>query len=281
MKLSEFIKKTTSSLSEIYPEKEARNIISIYLESRLGLSSWQQVIKGEEDVDESAFASDVDRLLEGEPLQYVLGEARFYGRTFKVSPAVLIPRPETELLVEKALGLLPSSSARVLDLCTGSGAIAWSLALERPQWIVDAVDISSEALKVAESQFDGQAVCNRPRFIEGDVLDPEFLRTLGRYDMIVSNPPYIKESEKAFMRKNVLDYEPSLALFVPDEDPLVFYRAIARGVADLLCETGGGIVECNDILCSQTTAVFAREGIEGVEEAADLAGKKRFVSFRR
>ncbi len=281
MRLRAFIEDSVARLSEIYPEKEARNIISVLLQGRLHLCSWQLVLKGEDEMAPGSLASDVERLLKGEPVQYVLGKAEFYGRTFKVSPSVLIPRPETELLVEKALGMLPSSPARVLDLCTGSGAIAWSLALERKDWSVDAVDISEDALRVAEGQFGGESVCNSPRFIRGDVLDHGFLNSLGTYDMIVSNPPYIKESEKAFMRRNVLDFEPSLALFVPDDDPLVFYRALAGSAGALLKDTGCAVVECNELLCSQTAGVFESGGLRDVKTEDDLAGKKRFVSFRR
>lgn len=281
MNLRAFIEESVSCLSGIYPEKEARNIISVLLQGRLHLSSWQLVLKGDDEMVPGDIACDVARLLKGEPVQYVLGQAEFYGRTFSVSPAVLIPRPETELLVEKALGMLPSLPARVLDLCTGSGAIAWSLALERKDWSVDAVDISEDALKVAEGQFGAESLCFRPHFIRGDVLDPGFLRSLGTYDMIVSNPPYIKESEKVFMRRNVLDYEPSLALFVPDDDPLVFYRALAQSTVALLKDSGCAVVECNELLCPQTAAVFEREGLKDVKIEDDLAGKKRFVSFRR
>lgn len=281
MRLREFIEDSVARLSEIYPEKEARNIISVLLQGRLHLPSWQLVLKGEDEMVPDALACDVERLLKAEPVQYVLGKAEFYGRTFKVSPSVLIPRPETELLVEKALGMLPSSSARVLDLCTGSGAIAWSLALERKDWSVDAVDISEEALAVAEGQFGGESVCNRPRFVKGDVLNLGFLHSLGQYDMIVSNPPYIQESEKALMRRNVLDFEPSLALFVPDDDPLVFYRALAGSAVALLKDSGCAVVECNELLCFQTAGVFECDGLRDVKTEDDLAGKKRFVSFRR
>lgn len=281
MRLKDFIDNTVSSLEGLYPEREARNIVSILLEKRLHLLSWEQVLKGDEERDFSFLEPDVKRLLHGEPLQYVISEAEFYGRTFKVDSSVLIPRPETEVLVGKALELAPLSQARVLDLCTGSGAIAWTLALERREWKVDAVDISQDALKVAEGQFCGAQYDNRPRFLEGDVLDAGFLSTLGEYDLIVSNPPYIMEGEKFFMRANVLDYEPSIALFVPNYDPLVFYRAIAHGARSLLRSGGCGIVECNELLCEQTANVFEREGMEKVRTQSDLCSKMRFVSFFR
>ena len=279
MRLKDFIDNTVFSLEALYPEREAWNIVSVLLEKRLGLLSWEQVLRGDDEMDFSALDPDVRRLLRGEPLQYVICETEFYGRTFKVDPSVLIPRPETELLVEKALELIPSSCARVLDLCTGSGAIAWTLALERSEWKVDAVDISTDALRVAEGQFSGAPHDNRPRFLEGDVLDAGFLGTLGEYDLIVSNPPYIMEREKPSMRAHVLDYEPPIALFVPDDDPLVFYGAIARGARTLLRAGGCGIVECNELLCGQTACVFEREGLKEVSIKSDLSSKMRFVSF--
>ena len=275
MILNRFIENTVASLGELYPSREARNILTILLCSRFGWKPWELALRGGEDVDCSALDGDVARLLRSEPVQYILGESEFYGRRFNVSPAVLIPRPETELLVETALSLPIPPSARVLDLCTGSGAIAWTLSLERPGWHVTGVDISPEALSVAAGQF-GSALY-RPEFIEGDALDPDFLASLGKFDLVVSNPPYIMEREKPLMRANVLDYEPSIALFVSDDDPLVFYRAIARGCGSLLKEGGHVIVECNELLADRTAGIFVSQGLRSVKFFKDVAGKPRFV----
>lgn len=275
MTLKEFIEKSTASLRELYPAPEARNIINILLSERLGLKTWELALRMDMEIGD-AFSRDLSRLLSAEPLQYVLGYAEFYGRRFKVGPEVLIPRPETESLVEWALAQNIKKGGRVLDLCTGSGAIAWSIALERPDLQLCAVDLSPEALACAKGQFSSSS---SPEFIQGDALDQDFLRSLGRFDMILSNPPYIMESEKSLMRANVLDYEPAMALFVKDEDPLVFYRAIARACGFLLEEDGIGIVECNELLANETALLFEKEAGKRPLLVRDLGGKCRFVAF--
>ena len=275
MTLKEFIEKSTASLRELYPAPEARNIINILLSERLGLKTWELALRMDMEIGD-AFSLDLSRLLSAEPLQYVLGYAEFYGRRFKVGPEVLIPRPETESLVEWALAQNIKKGGRVLDLCTGSGAIAWSIALERPDLQLYAVDLSPSALACAKGQFSSSS---SPEFIQGDALDQDFLRSLGRFDMILSNPPYIMESEKSLMRANVLDYEPAMALFVKDEDPLVFYRAIARACGFLLAEGGFGIVECNELLANETALLFEKEAGKRPLLVRDLGGKCRFVAF--
>lgn len=266
------------------------------------------------------------RLLKEEPLQYVLGEAWFLGRRFKVSPAVLIPRPETEEMVDMALrlwrrktgnvtgdgaegyeaaeaeGMCRGNKAgvyrdgrgpKVLDLCTGSGCIAWSMALELPGAGVLGVDISPIALEVAASQFRDSRV--RPQFIEADVLQPEHLLSrlaeadglsAGRaaqekpqFDIFLSNPPYVRESERTQMRANVLDWEPGLALFVPDSDALRFYSAEAEIAAAVLRRGGFGLVEINEAFGPEVAELFRRAGLGDVRILQDLSGRDRFVSF--
>ena len=163
---------------------------------------------------------------------------------------------------------------RILDLCTGSGCIAWTLALEIPDATVVGVDISPEALNVARNQFKDPRVSSR----RADVLAPT-LPIAGPFDIIVSNPPYVLESEKAEMRRNVLDYEPGLALFVPDDDPLRFYKALARHAARLLSENGRGIFEANARFCREVAALLSQIFAE-VEVLKDISGRERFVSFR-
>ena len=204
------------------------------------------------------------------------------GRRFKLTPAVLIPRPETEEMVDMALrkaGNLSRDAGRplrVLDLCTGSGCIAWSMALGLPQSEVTGLDISPEALSVASSQFDGD---NRPRFVLSDVLDPNCLKDGGRFDIFLSNPPYVRESEKALMSRNVLDWEPGLALFVPDGDPLRFYRAEAALAARLLSPGGFGLVEINEAYGREVAGLFRDAGFRDPEVLKDLSGRDRFVLF--
>ena len=244
------------------------------------------------------------RLAGGEPLQYVLGTACFYGRDFKVNPSVLIPRPETEILCRSAVDMLSGSCEslypdrisqdtpagrrqRMLDLCTGSGCIAWTMALESPDAEVVAVDISDAALEVASSQDFSDELsrtgAKAPVFVKADVLadvpaDGPFAE---EFDIILSNPPYVMDKEKALMRTNVLDHEPHLALFVSDDDPLIFYRAVARWAFRLLSSSGFGIVEINEALGVETAQVFIDAGFQTARVLQDFSGRDRFVQFSR
>ena len=329
MLLSEFIASALAGLESLYPRAEARSMVSILVCERLGVQSWTHIANPSFEVPEQSLAqleADLQKLLASEPLQYVLGYAEFYGRRFRVTKDVLIPRPETELLVDTVLQKLKSASRgcggapKILDLCTGSGCIAWTLALECPQSPchacsrepvaahITAIDISPAALAIARSQFaaelsrgagavsqgvsqgaSGNSIVSgrEVTFIEADVLDlsEEGLSgahsklALGQFDVIVSNPPYVMEQEKALMRSNVLDHEPALALFVPDDDPLIFYRAIAHHASRLLSAHGWGIVEINTLLAEPTAECFRQAGLQDVTILPDLSGKPRFVSF--
>lgn len=248
----------------------------------LGTASYTHIVEPEREVPTESLPeleAALRRLGAGEPIQYVLGFAEFCGLRFKVSPAVLIPRPETELLVKEAVtaALASGPRPRVLDLCTGSGCIAWSIFKEVPQSSVVAVDISEDALALASDQFSGDG----PIFLKADVLDAESTLECGQFDILVSNPPYVMEKEKALMRPNVLDYEPSLALFVPDNDPLLFYRAIAVWSARCLVPGGTGIVEINEALGEETCAVFRSAGFKEVSAIEDFYGKNRFVRYKK
>ena len=221
----------------------------------------------------------MSRLSAGEPVQYILGKASFCGREFRVGPGVLIPRPETEWLCSEALSFLAGmSSPRILDLCTGSGNIAWTLALSLSGAHVFAIDKSSVALDVARSQPFSPA-CT-PEFMEADILLPPPVEW-EPFDLVVSNPPYILESEKAAMRPNVLAYEPASALFVPDADPLVFYRAVARWALRLLRPSGALMVEINESLGLSVKALFEAFGFRDVLTVRDFFGKDRFVKCLR
>lgn len=318
MPLQEFIAWAVCSLRDLYPEPEARNMVDILLEERTGRKSWFAIAHPDFELCAAELAGlkdDVARLCTGEPLQYVLGFAWFYSRRFRVNPAVLIPRPETEILVDFVLQRLadtayshPAASQgvgdsscqgsgsscqvsgkgvapRILDLCTGSGCIAWTLALECPNASVTALDISRAALALARTQFESGSVV----FVEADVLDLSEKGIsgdcsemgLGKFDVIVSNPPYVMDKEKSQMRTNVLDYEPSIALFVPDDDPLIFYRAIAHHATRMLTDRGWGIVEINSLLAEQTADCFRTAGFPTVNILPDLSGRPRFVHFSR
>lgn len=284
MLLKDIIRKGTEAISSLYPEREAREMVLAYLEQRLGTSRHTHIVDPSYEVPESAcedIFSAYARMASGEPLQYVTGRAYFYGREFHVTPDVLIPRPETEILCRTVIEHLAGKGS-VIDLCTGSGCIAWTLALEKPGTEVSAVDISEGALEVASGQdFSGEmsrTEASVPRFFKADVLK-EPITEQGMFDVLVSNPPYVMDSEKALMRSNVLDHEPHLALFVPDDDPLLFYRAVARWALKLLKPDGYGIVEINEALGPETEDVFRSAGFIDVHTIKDLNEKDRFVAF--
>lgn len=317
MLLKALIDEAVSMLLVSYPEREAKQMVYECLEFIAGTGKHTHILEPAYEVSDDVAVKALEsfgRMAAGEPLQYVLGYAYFYGRRFSVSPDVLIPRPETELLCRYVLdrhgdscavqdmppsargcprrgrgsgtAQLSPSRTRILDLCTGSGCIAWTLALEMPGAKVTAVDISDGALSVAASQNFSDDVVQTgavaPEFVKADVLaGPESLAGLSdcRFDVIVSNPPYVMNSEKALMRPNVLEHEPHLALFVPDEDPLLFYRAVAVWASELLKPEGYGIVEINEALGPETAEVFLSTGFHNVRIIKDLSERDRFVSF--
>ena len=296
MFLKELIKKGTATISTAYPEREAREMVLVYLAWAIGIQRHTHIVEPEYQVSaddaqkaESAFA----RMAAGEPLQYVTGQADFYGRVFNVNHSVLIPRPETEILcreVAQRVRILGMKTPNILDLCTGSGCIAWTVTLECPGANITAVDISDGALQTASSQdFEQeQKVSNAssPRFIKSDVLNilqccKDVALEEGLYDVIISNPPYVMDSEKALMRPNVLEHEPHLALFVPDDDALRFYKAVAGIAWKLLSPSGFGIVEINEALGSETAQAFTEVGFSKTSVIRDLSDRDRFVLFSR
>lgn len=263
-------------LQGCYPAQEAGNLSRIICCEMLG----QRVVDyylGKDITLSAKVEQELDgilsRLRNFEPIQYVQGETPFLGRMFRVAPGVLIPRPETEELVELMLKeLFPSS--RVLDIGTGSGCIAISLSKELPSAQVTAWDISDEALSVASANNEAlkASVC----FEQHDVLT----YTPGadeRYDVIVSNPPYVTEAEKQEMEPNVLDWEPSLALFVPDADPLCFYRRIAVLGLDMLVSGGKLYFEINRAFGADTVAMLRELGYRAVRLQKDISHNDRFV----
>lgn len=215
----------------------------------------------------------LQRLSRFEPLQYIEGRTLFLGREFWVAPGVLIPRPETEELVELMLKEIPAD-ARILDVGTGSGCIAISLAKELPDALVTAWDVSPEALSVARA--NARKLQADVRFVECDVLACQVDKA-GLYDVIVSNPPYVTEAEKADMEPNVLQWEPSLALFVPDDDPLRFYRRIAVLGRDMLADGGRLYFEINRAYGREMVEMLRTMGYVRVRVEKDLSQNDRFV----
>lgn len=300
MLLVDFLKEGTQSLESLYPTAEARNLVSLLCQELIGVQNYTHIIEPQYVIakkDEPLLEAGLERLKTGEPIQYVVGGCEFCGRRFHVTPDTLIPRPETEMLVREAIKVADrlhrlrspygkgAEPVRVLDLCTGSGNIAWSVALGVPGVQVVGVDISDGALEVARGQnFAAELKATgalAPTFVKADVLDPGNDFPWGPFDLILSNPPYIQEKEKAAMRRNVLDYEPALALFVPDEDPLLFYRAVAAWSIRFFTPDGMGFSEINEELGTDTLEVFRAAGFQEVELLNDFFDKNRFIFYKK
>ena len=302
MLLADFIRDGIARLESLYPSPEARGLVLMLCEERLGVRNYTHVVEPQTPVPadrETELLQDLERLCQGEPIQYVLGVTEFCGRRFAVGPGVLVPRPETELLVAEAVRTLQEMdldrAPQVLDLCTGSGCIAWSIAQDVRGAEVIGIDLSEAALRYARNQFGVSGLApsssagtppssagltgGSPSFLQLDILDPEQPFPFGPFDLIVSNPPYVRESERAQMRRNVLQYEPGMALFVPDDDPLRFYRAIARWAQRFLRPGGVGLVEINEALGPETAAVFAAAGFNNIQIRRDFFDKYRFIRF--
>ena len=266
-------------LSQITLQEEAEEIQSILyiaFETLLGLS--RADIIAEKSLPLTAdlqhkLHTVVKRINNHEPIQYILGETYFFGRKFKVSPAVLIPRPETELLVEEALKETePFTPGTIVDIGTGSGCIAVTLAKELPNKKIIGIDVSASALKIAkENTLQLNAITE---FHVMDVLHEFPFQGL---EMIVSNPPYIAMTEKETMKKNVLDHEPHLALFVADKNPLQFYKVIAERGHPALLPKGKILVEINERFGNEVTDVFRQAGFKNIRVIKDLQQKDRIV----
>lgn len=271
----------TRLLTPAYGAGEARAIVRMVMEERFGLTLTDFLLGKDTTLsadERKDFEKIAQRLAEGEPVQHVLGFAPFCGHRFKVTPDVLIPRPETEELVRLACEIQPSAQT-VLDLCTGSGCIAISLAKAMPEAEVMGVDVSSEALAVAQENASALEAGN-VRFFHCNVLDWE-PASGQRFDLLVSNPPYVRESEAADMSAHVLNHEPHLALFVPDADPLLFYRAIAR-IGLMALHPGGHLaLEINAALHSETRRVFLEAGYADVEIHQDQFARPRILTAKR
>lgn len=264
------------TLEPLYGNGEARAITDYVLDVCFGLSKADILCGAVEEMtaEKTAELNKIfGRLTESEPVQYVLGRAEFCGRWFSVRPGVLIPRPETEeLCAWITADSKASASPKVLDIGTGSGCIAITLQLDMPESKVTAWDISADALDVARE--NAQQLGANVNFVKLDALNakPE-----GEWDVIVSNPPYICEKEKKDMAVNVLEHEPHTALFVPDADPLLFYRAITRLAVQTLSKGGRLYFEINPIYADDTCHMMRAEGMTAVELRSDMYGKQRMA----
>ena len=278
-------KQLLAQLYEIYDAREAANIADWVIENVTGQRKIDRIVYKDFPVSEAQqlqLANIVEELLQHKPVQYVLGEAWFADMKLMVNKSVLIPRPETEELVEwMSEDIKKSGNAEIslVDVGTGSGCIAIAMKKKLPGLKVSAIDVSKDALEVAKLNSLKQKT--NVQFFHLDFLNENEWNSLEKYNIIASNPPYIKESEAADMQKNVLQYEPHLALFVPDENALTFYEAIARFSGEHLKPDGSVYVEINEALGDQVVELFAKNGLSKIILKKDLQGKDRMVKATR
>lgn len=288
-------------LTPLYGPQEAKAMTRLLLEDLFSLSFADILCGATEhlsDADTLRLQQSVDRLLDAEPLQYVTGTAFFCGHPFHVAPGVLIPRPETEWIVDTAVNLVTSSAPRILDIGTGSGCIATSisLALADRHCHTEAWDISEDALRIAADNAERLGADVKFRRRDALRLEEDFPAEENQggaealsdtnaaaesWDIIVSNPPYICNREAADMHANVLRHEPHLALFVPDTDPLLFYRAIASYAMRSLRKGGWLLFECNTLYAHDTAQMAADMGFATSVVEDDCFGKPRFVKAQK
>jgi release factor glutamine methyltransferase len=275
--LSDILSQFKNELRDMYPENEIRNIGYLVAEQLLNYSKIDFHLKDKEPISpETAemFKRTLTRLKNWEPVQYIVGGTEFYGLPFRVDRRVLIPRPETEELVEWIIRENGGRPASILDVGTGSGCIAVTLSKNLPQARISACDISEDALVLAgiNAEINRASV----RFFPMDVLNGN-VQVPEKVDVIVSNPPYVRHGEKSVMRRNVLDFEPEHALFVPDENPLVFYRSIALMGRKFLNDGGKLYMEINEQFPSEVTQLLENTGYYGIGVRKDMAGKPRMI----
>ena len=273
------------SLTPLYDAGEAQAIVRTVLDVEYGMTLTDIICGKVNELssdEERNLEEIITRLQNGEPVQYVLGEADFAGRTFHVEPGVLIPRPETaelcQWIEEEVSSLEADDPKQILDICTGSGCIAITLGLNIPNSEVTGWDISEDALRIAQGNVEMLKAGNVRIEYQNALMLPKTAETA---DIIVSNPPYICEKEKADMEKNVLEHEPSIALFVPDEDPLKFYRAIAEYASSALKSEGALYFEINPIYEKETREMLEELGFKDIETKEDAFGKKRMMKAKK
>ena len=289
------------SLTPLYDAGEAQAIVRTVLDVEYGMTLTDIICGKVNELssdEERNLEEIIARLQNGEPVQYVLGEADFAGRTFHVEPGVLIPRPETaelcQWIEEEVSSLKADERKQILDICTGSGCIAITLGLNIPNSEVTGWDISEDALRIAQGNVEILKAGNVRIEYQDALMLPEAEEaaeiseatksesSLSKgWNVIVSNPPYICEKEKADMEKNVLEHEPSIALFVPDEDPLKFYRAIAEYASSALKSEGALYFEINPIYEKETREMLEELGFKDIETKEDAFGKKRMMKAKK
>ena len=274
-------KQLLAQLYEVYDNREAANIADMVIEQVTGQKKIDRIVYKNIPVN-PAQQIEIQKmaveLLQHRPVQYVLGESWFMGIKLKVNESVLIPRPETEELVEwivEDLKIVPNQFRSLLDIGTGSGCIPLSIKNKIPSMTVSAIDVSEDALQVAKQNSEDRGI--PVHLYHLNILDEKAWVRLDHYDIIVSNPPYITKREQRSMQENVLEYEPHLALFVSDQDPLIFYRAIAK-FSSLHLKPGGFVyVEINEVMGDEVVDIFKTMGFAPVILKKDMQGKDRMV----
>lgn len=267
----------TEALAEKFPQREAEQLMRILLEDLFGIDLKCQLMDPNLRIDELQhyqLEQAVKRLLAGEPVQYVTGMARFGDILIKVSPSVLIPRPETEEMVQKICASMPKEKPiRIWDIGTGSGCIAIALAKYFENAEVVVFDVSEDALKIAMENAESNGA--KVVFVQDDILNPTSGFFAQPVDLVVSNPPYVCDSERAAMEANVLDWEPETALFVPDDDPLLFYRQILALSKNQLNPNGQIWFEINEAKGEEMLSLCREMGFPKAEILEDFSGKPR------
>lgn len=279
-KIKDILRFFRKELKDSYENDELETIIVFCFEKFLNLNRAELISKMENTVSESEllkFNFAIKDLKKNKPIQYILGEADFYRLKFKVNEHVLIPRPETEELVHLIIQENKNTSPSIIDIGTGSGCIPIALKKNIPSAKISAIDISEQALKVSRdnAKLNGVEI----EFISDNILNPrsKIQNPESFFDIIVSNPPYICISEKEKMHKNVLEYEPHIALFVNDNDPLLFYKAICDFALLHLNENGVIYLEINQSLSSETNNLLENKGFKNIELIKDLSNNYRIL----
>ena len=282
MILKEFRSHFNEALSNIYPNTEIDTFFFILIEEKLNLQRIDTVLKPDFFINDeivSELKLIITRLQKEEPIQYIFGNTEFYGLHFLVDKNTLIPRPETEELVEWVINEVTKLQSykveklSILDIGTGSGCIPISLAKNLKEVIISAIDVSKEALKIAQQNAAKNNV--NIEFLEMDILNTDKLPQ--KYDIIISNPPYVRELEKVEIKNNVLENEPHLALFVDDENPLIFYKKIADLAKNHLTEKGFLFFEINQYLGKETIEMLSNKGFQNSILKKDLFGNDRMI----
>jgi release factor glutamine methyltransferase len=267
----------SKELEVIYQEPEISALANIIIKTVMGISKLHQLFMTEQLVSEmqSRRIFDICRELKtGKPIQYILGETSFYDCIIKVNGSTLIPRPETEEMVDLIIKENSGYTGNILDIGTGSGCIAISLAAKLSGSLITGIDISDEAIEIAREN----AILNNVAvsFVKGDIFSFDF-DMINKAGIIVSNPPYVRNSEKQFMSKNVLDFEPGQALFVADSDPLVYYRAILKVAEKILIPNGKVYFEINEAMGKSMVQLLEISGYSEVQIIADINNKERII----